>query len=136
MITLPPGGPSVEMTAEQALTHKYNISAPSAGHKLAPGGVVFVDFYDVLHQQVPLQAGHSVSVQRHLLEAGGTADTPLRGHGGGATGLPQGIGCLRREREGKGGRGLGGRGGKRVINEQTEKHTLEASPAVFTSSKM
>lgn len=52
---------------------------------------MFVNVDDVLHQEVPLQAIDTMSVQDDLVPARRAAKTAPGGHGGGAPGLPQRV---------------------------------------------
>lgn len=47
-----------------------------------PGAALLVHVNDVLHQQVPLQAIDTVSVQNHLMSAGWAAETTAGRHSG------------------------------------------------------
>lgn len=72
---------------------------------VSPGGLLLsVDVNDVLHQQVSLQAVHSMAVQDHLVAAGRAAEAATaRSDAGGAARLrPQRVGCLQTEEEEEG----------------------------------
>lgn len=77
---------------------------PSEGPRSSPAPthspswlLLSVDVYDVLHQQIPLQAVDSVAVQHHLMATGWTAETTSSGSDArGASGLPQRVGLSRR----------------------------------------
>lgn len=61
-------------TALKVLTYikkkKKKIKTKSLSHTQTPGGLLLpVEVYDVLHQEVPLQAVDSVAVQHHLVAA-------------------------------------------------------------------
>lgn len=43
-----------------------------------PAGFLFVHIYDVLHQQVPLQAIHPMSIQNHFMSTGWAAEPATR----------------------------------------------------------
>ena len=49
-----------------------------------PGAALLVHVDDVLHQQVPLQTVHAMSVQNHLMSAGRAAETTTGRHRGAA----------------------------------------------------
>lgn len=67
-----------------------------SSHTHTPGGLLLpVDIYDVLHQQVPLQAVDAVPVQHHLVAARRAAETAAADdRSGQAAGLTQRVGGL------------------------------------------
>lgn len=61
---------------------------------LLPAASLLVHVDDVLHQKVPLQSVHSMSIQNHLMSAGRAAETTTGRHCGAAPGRQVGIGRL------------------------------------------
>lgn len=61
---------------------------------LLPVASLLVHVDDVLHQQVPLQSVHSMSVQNHLMSAGRAAEPTSGCHCGAAPRRQVGIGRL------------------------------------------
>lgn len=70
---------------------------PSPAAAAAASLLVHVD--DIFHQQVALQAVHSVTIQNHLMSAGRTAETTTGRHRGAAPRRQVGIGCLHKVRD-------------------------------------